>query len=109
MIEMDSVASDYPDAWRTYRIRWWLWMGAWLGIFPLELFLGAPLGLLFHSPLPFNVIAVLAMASFVIGGLLVLFWPCPRCGNQFHQSGIWTNALARKCMHCGLRKRSPSS
>lgn len=31
-------------------------------------------------------------------------WPCPRCGNAFHQKGAIRNNFSSECLHCGLPK-----
>jgi hypothetical protein len=103
--DLDSVEVSFPKAWKRYRLLWWMSWGSWLGLFPIELLIGVPLCLLFGSSLPFNLIAVTLMTTFVVGGLCMGFWQCPRCLNDFHRRGVRSNFLARRCLHCGLRKR----
>jgi hypothetical protein len=103
----ESVAVDYPAAWKRYWVWRWMWMGAWLALFPVELMIGIPLSRHFRSSAPFGIIAVVFMVAFAFGGIAINLWSCPRCGNTFHARGMKKNLFARRCLHCGLPKRAP--
>jgi hypothetical protein len=62
---------------------------------------------LFQTVTPGFVIAFLWMAMLAVSGTRVSLWRCPNCGEWF--SGTWwynLGFLARRCVHCGLRKYS---
>src|SRR5262252_8677343 len=51
------------------------------------------------------VVALTWMGAFVVTGIRLPFWPCPRCGERFSTKGVYNKSfLARKCVHCGLPK-----
>jgi hypothetical protein len=103
---VESLACDYPAAWNAYRRRWRLFLGSWIGLLPACLLVGVPLSGLIGSRMPFVVVAVAGMIAMTVSTGLVILWRCPRCGNRFHRKGTLSNCWARRCLHCGLLKRS---
>jgi len=47
------------------------------------------------------VVAILWLLMSGVGGAMVSFAICPRCGNRFHMKGISTSWGSR-CVHCKL-------
>ncbi len=41
-----------------------------------------------------------------VAGIGLDRWRCPRCGRPFFYRYGWRDPLARRCLHCGLRKWS---
>lgn len=96
-------SNDYQEAWHRYRTLRKLLFFVWLGYMPV----GYVVMTLVPGPLgtvnPIFVFAGIWMAMFVIVGIRLSAWRCPRCGKRF--SGPWLHDkgfLARKCIHCGL-------
>lgn len=102
---MDSTVADYQLEWRSYRRRrnqFWLVFAGYVPVCGAVAFVSAEL---FHTLTPAFVAASLWMGLFLVVGIRVDMWRCPRCGQRF--SGTWwyqLGFLARRCVHCGLRK-----
>src|SRR5205807_1220600 len=91
------------------RIRRWF-CAAYLSALPAEMLIGWPLDRLFHSTIPFVSIALISMTAFVILGLRIANWKCPRCHRPFFRNWIWTNGFSWRhvvCIHCGLPLYDP--
>lgn len=60
---------------------------------------------IFHTLVPAFLIALLWMGAFLVTGMRLQCWACPRCGEPFSAKG-WYNRgfLVRRCVHCGLPK-----
>ncbi|GEM_PF-1943953 len=43
-------------------------------------------------------------ALFITSNIRVLLWRCPRCHNSFHYRTLYSNHIARQCLHCKLPK-----
>jgi len=59
----------------------------------------------FHTYSPGFVLAVAWMAGWVVTGVRLNTWRCPRCGKWFAATWWYSKGFfARKCVHCGLAK-----
>jgi hypothetical protein len=95
----------YSSGWRDYRRRRRLVLLCWaspLLWFPLYALLAAAVGSGAHSLFP--VFSVLSLGGFGCGGLWLTAWRCPRCERPYFRRGLSSNAFARRCMHCGLKR-----
>ena len=104
---MPSDPAPYAAAWRVYRRRRNAFLLCWLGVPLLVVAVEVGLGPIVSAPVVQELSLVLLflwMTGCVLGGLLWSFFPCPRCGKPFHMSFLWSNALARRCLHCRLPK-----
>jgi hypothetical protein len=61
-LAVPSLAFTYPDRWRSYRRRWWLRWGSFLGLIPTELVVGVPLSKALNSDAPFIGVGFIGMA-----------------------------------------------
>ena len=94
----------YEDAWRDYRrIRLIFW-AVFISYVPGASFIGILLQKLFNSEIPVYFVAATWMVAFLVSGLRLTFWKCPRCGDFFFAKWWGVNQLRRKCVHCGLPK-----
>ena len=97
--------ADYQEDWKEYkRIRNTFFL-VFLTYIPVCGTVGFISEKLFHTSTPVFVVAFLWMALFLITGVRLQLWRCPRCGEWF--CGTWwynKGFLARRCVHCGLRK-----
>lgn len=99
------LMAGYEQEWQGYRrIRnqWFLVFLAYVPVVGLVAFVSFKM---FSSLIPAFVAAFLWMALFLISGIRINSWRCPRCGETF--SGKWwysKGLLARRCVHCGLPK-----
>ena len=81
----------------------WLVFGSFLpGVVGVSYLLRA-LGLAESVP-AFNV-ALFWMGMYAVTILQFGLSRCPRCGKLFYTRGIWSNAFARKCLHCKIPLR----
>jgi hypothetical protein len=102
--------SDYQQEWQQYRKnrnQFWLVVVSYLPVVSIVAFISTRL---FHTPIPGFVVALFWMGLFAFTGIRVQMWRCPRCGEWF--SGTWwynLGFLARRCVHCGLRKYENSA
>jgi hypothetical protein len=96
----------YADAWERYRKLRNTAVLLWLGILP---FIWA-LQLLHRMVLSeeiFGALIVLYVLFWLVSAIRLEFFRCPRCGRPFSMTW-WINLsfLARRCVHCGLKKFS---
>jgi hypothetical protein len=106
---MASVERDYPMAWREYRRRSLLALVSPVVGFPGGLFLGLALVPYLGADAP-PIVAVLCFVAVAVPCCWRLWrWPCPRCGQPFHGTQWYNNPFARKCEHCSLPVREPTS
>jgi hypothetical protein len=108
-VEKRGGHSLYEKDWAEYRkIRnsaFWIWV---LGV-PAIFVLIFPVSLILPK-LTFILMTVLAiswMAGFLYYALRFQTFSCPQCGEMFSSKGFYNlSFLARKCVHCGLKKFS---
>jgi hypothetical protein len=96
---------DYTECWRRYRrIRNLFWL-MFLAYTPV-VFVATDLSLkLFHSYSLGFALAIVWMAGWVVVGVRLNTWRCPRCGKWFAATWWYSKSFfARKCVHCGLPK-----
>lgn len=95
----------YDDSWKEYKRLRNQWILVFLGYVPIVGAIGYLAIKLFHTTIPAFAVALVWMALFLVTGLRVQLWRCPRCGKWF-SAKWWYNKgfLARRCVHCGLPK-----
>ena len=97
----------YEEDWKQYRrYRRDFWI-VFAGYVPLMSLVAIVSNWLFHSYTLAFVLAAAYMLLFIIAGIRVSGFYCPRGANWF--AGKWWYSLgflARKCQHSGLRKFS---
>jgi hypothetical protein len=98
------VPQSYSEGWRDYRRRVRILSGSWLGglVFILFTSLASVLGRVF--PLDRSVFGLVWLAAFMISGVRLATWRCPRCGSWFFARGSSWHPFTRACLHCGLPK-----
>jgi hypothetical protein len=97
--------SDYQQEWQEYkRIRNQFWL-VFASYAPVCYVVGLVSIKFLHTFAPAFVVAFLYMGLFIFTGSRMQLWRCPRCGKWFSATW-WYNLsfLARRCVHCGLRK-----
>ena len=97
--------SDYSPEWQAYKRRrnqFWLVFAGYMPVCIAAAFVSLKL---FHTLTLGFVAAFFWTGLFVFTGSRVQMWECPRCGKPFSATW-WYNLsfLARRCVHCGLRK-----
>jgi hypothetical protein len=96
-------SASYVESWIDYRrrVRWFF--GAWLGGFALAVLLISLLSLAPVEEWAFALIGALWVLAFIVSGIRLQLFPCPRCHKQyFSRWGYWP--FAKICRHCGLQK-----
>lgn len=80
----------------------------WLVVAGAALFALFPVINYLHLGLLFFVAWVVIVVTFLVALTQHGYWPCPRCGKDFHHksSGVHNhnNPFANRCVHCGLPK-----
>jgi len=102
---LTPLPEDYTDAWRRYKKTRNLYWFVFLGYVPV-MFVAAYFSLwVFHNFSFAYAFAFAWAAAFLVTGVRLSAWRCPRCGKWF-AAKWWYNKgfLARKCVHCGLPK-----
>ncbi len=110
MKQFDSMPdqSDYSSAWQDYRRRRLWYYVIWLGGIPVIFILNYLLTKITHSEVPFAVMAVSWMLGFLVLGLRISYFKCPRCNETFFKTFFYHNPFARRCVHCQLPKYQSS-
>jgi hypothetical protein len=97
--------TDYRRDWEEYkrlRNQFWLVVAGYVPVCAVVALVSIRF---FHTTTPAFVVVFFWMGLFVLTGSRVQMWHCPRCGKWFSATW-WYNLsfLARRCVHCGLRK-----
>ena len=97
--------TDYAAAWAQYRRVRRSMLVAWLGPFPVVLFV-----IFNQHSLPYGTVIAWLVALGWLGtfwhfNLRWVSWPCPRCGAPFID--IWS-ITHRRCANCRLAIWAPS-
>jgi hypothetical protein len=101
--------ADYRQDWEEYRRFRNQWLLVILTYVPVCGAVAFVSGRLLHTLAPAFVAAFLWMALFVFTGTRLSVWRCPRCGEWFSSTWWYRKGfLARRCVHCGLRKYQES-
>ena len=97
-----SASMQEHSSWQDYERRRRWFFATWLGYVPGAFALGYPLTRLFHSDIPFFVVAGAWMLALAVSGIYMALFPCPRCHREFFYTWwhFW-NPFARRCVHCG--------
>ncbi|MGD0625569.1 MAG: hypothetical protein ABSB32_12705 [Thermodesulfobacteriota bacterium] len=103
---METGRLQFSLAWKDYKRRRRWFFGAWLGGFVVVASLAALLNRMSLGDLAFWVLGPLWLVAFVIAGLRLEFFRCPRCHRHFFCARWYYNLFARRCVHCGLPKWS---
>jgi predicted RNA-binding Zn-ribbon protein involved in translation (DUF1610 family) len=106
---VQRASADTMNAALSSFFRWRrVLLGAWLGLIPAELLIGTPLDHAVGSEVPSRIVGFLAMTLFLIGGIMVSRFRCPKCGERFASR---RNAVVRvfnpflsRCQNCGLTR-----
>ena len=101
--------ADYAEDWKEYRrLRNQLFY-VFVGYVPIVAIIAMISEKLFNTLVPGFVAAFIWMGLFLFTSIRVNLWRCPRCGEWFSATW-WYNLsfLARRCVHCGLRKYQQS-
>ncbi|HEX4146549.1 MAG TPA: hypothetical protein VHY91_23815 [Pirellulales bacterium] len=103
---------DYRPAWADLRRRSRWFFGTWLGGF-VAILAACGLASWLGATAQQLVVAVLAPAwviGFVVLGLRLQMFPCPRCHRPFFfRFFYWSGVLVSSCRHCGLPKWSATN
>jgi DNA-directed RNA polymerase subunit RPC12/RpoP len=91
-------------AWDEYRSRGNLFAFAFLGYVPVVGLFALATIALFHTTTPAFALAIAWMAFFLVASIRLQLFKCPRCGNRFFVKSWFRNDLARRCLHCKLKK-----
>jgi predicted RNA-binding Zn-ribbon protein involved in translation (DUF1610 family) len=97
---------EWADLRRLHRRMLWLAVAgaAVFALVPVDNYLDNYLHL---GPFLFLVWAV-SVVTFFVTLIQHSYWPCPRCGEQFHhrrrELGNFNNPFANRCANCGLPK-----
>jgi hypothetical protein len=103
-----GAVEDYTENWRKYkRTRNLFWL-MFVGYVPVVFAVSLLLFKLLHNTSPGFAFALAWMAGWMVTGIRLNTWRCPRCGKWF-AAKWWYNKgfFARKCVHCGLPKYTP--
>src|SRR5437588_826428 len=100
--------TDFAFAWKDYRRRRRWFFGVWLGGFLVVVLLVKLLSTLSLDDLAFYILGPAWMIGFLIAGMRMWLFQCPRCHRRFFCTWWHGNLFARKCLHCGLPKWSES-
>ena len=106
--------SDFTGSWDSLGRRWRQFFAAWLGGFVVVFALAYLSYGLFQTFVLGWVAAAAWMVAFLVTGIRVQSFPCPRCGQPFFGrqgtfAGIpWfsSNVLRKTCGSCGLAKHA---
>jgi hypothetical protein len=104
--------NGYVDSWTALGRRWRQFFVVWLGGFVMAFALAYLSYQLFHTFALGWVAAAAWMLGFLVTGIRVQSFPCPRCGQPYFArrgtlAGIpWfsNNVFRRTCGSCGLPK-----
>src|SRR6266550_8969240 len=94
-------------SWEDYRRRRRLFLIAWLGYLPGMGAIAILLERIFHNEVIIMAVALCWMVFFAVSGSRLISFRCPNCRKRFFRSW-YSNAFARKCMHCGWPKWMPA-
>jgi hypothetical protein len=102
--------ANYSEAWNDYRKRRLVFVAVWLSYVPGLWVAAVPISLLTGIKSDYFGYPFMAawMLAFLIIGLRLAMFRCPRCGNHFFTSWWQGNPFARKCLHCHLPKWATS-
>ena len=97
--------NGYQQEWQEYkrcRNQFWLVIASYMPVCFAVAFVSIKL---FHTLVPGFVVAFIWMGLFLFTGIRLNIYACPRCGKWFSATW-WYNLgfLARRCVHCGLKK-----
>jgi hypothetical protein len=97
----------YEEQWKECRKRWlMLWKCLAGGFFLVGIvgFLLSQMRLGNLADYLFPAVGGAWMLAFAVSGIRLTYWRCPRCRNYYFVRAMMTNQLARRCLHCGLKK-----
>jgi hypothetical protein len=101
-----AMPGSRSNPWDDYRARRAWFLLAFVSWMPLGVFVAFPLYRRFESSTPIYVVGAIGMAFFLITGLRLYAFRCPRCHRPFFHRLLFYNVLSRRCMQCGLAKWS---
>ena len=97
--------SEYRQSWLRYKRLRNLFIIMLLGFLPFVRIADTLSQRLFHSAILSVPLVLIYFVILYAAGFRLAVWRCPRCGKWFAATW-WYNLgfLARRCVHCGLRK-----
>lgn len=97
------MKTTYEQQWREYRKRCIIVLIIFATFIPASVLVEN----LLHSDNVFFIVMFVWMFAFLVAGIRIITWPCPRCGKPFlAKSLIVGNPFIGRCLHCGLPKWS---
>jgi predicted RNA-binding Zn-ribbon protein involved in translation (DUF1610 family) len=100
--------SNYTDSWNEYKQLRRKFFLVWLGYTPACAIFASITNFLFHTFTVAFVFALAWMVWFLMAGMEIAQFSCPRCGEfYFRKNSRWSrtaNMLRRRCGYCGLKK-----
>lgn len=101
--------NDYRDHWQRYRRLRNINFVVVACYVPVTMAFALLGTWLLGSLVPGFVVAGAFMVTFMVLGIKLQAWRCPRCGKRFSAKWWYNKGLmARKCVHCGLPKYTES-
>jgi len=100
--------NGFEPQWIEYRRRRKLFAFVFIGYMPVVSAAAFIEGRIFHTQIFAFTLAFGWMAFFLMSGIRLNTWPCPRCGEWFFATWWYNNPFARRCVHCKLPKYSDS-
>jgi hypothetical protein len=79
----NSASTQEPSPWQDYKRRRRVFFAILLSYIPGVFTLSRPLTRLFHSSIPFYVVAGAWMLAYVVSYFFMCSFPCPRCHRAF--------------------------
>src|SRR5262245_26733337 len=101
--------NGFEQHWNEYRRRRKLFAFVFIGYMPAVGAVAFLESWIFHRQSFAFVLAFGWMAAFLVSGIRLNTWRCPRCGKWFFATWSYNNPFARRCVHCKLPKYSNSS
>lgn len=94
----------YQEQWDEYKKRRRIFILVWLLYLPVAGGIALFFKKMFGSEELILPVVFAWMVFFLIAGLRMTFWKCPKCGNSFFFKFSEINIFPQKCVHCGLKK-----
>jgi len=89
------MPNGYRRAWREYRKRELLALGAIIALIVVPFVVGALTTEGYGRNIAISLLMLMLGAAVLVFGYRLVFWPCPRCRKTFR-------GLSNRCFHCGL-------
>lgn len=105
----ESSGDPYGPQFRRLSIWRGIFFGSWGAMIPAEMLIGNPLGVYFHSSVPFFVVFAVAIGLGLVANSRIYGFRCPRCEKPFTMRRYrrfirYRNVFTSECLHCGLAR-----